>query len=399
VFTRGEGSYLFDNNGRKWLDLLNGAGSMNYGHNHPALKEALLEYIDGNGVVNSLDLHTTAKEEFLCALNEVILKPRGLEYRSQFCGPTGTNVVEAALKLAKKVTQRQGVVAFTNSYHGMSTGSMAISSSLERYSSEQYFTPGRVTFLPFEGFTGCADELKFVRKLLTTKNSGIQTPAAFIVEIVQCEGGINIASVNWLRQISELAKELGALLIVDDIQTGCGRTGKFFCFEHYGIAPDLVCLSKSISGLGSPMSVLLMHPDLDAWAPGEHTGTFRGFTYSYVTGAKALRHFWTNPDFLADLESLPRQMAEALHSLQQEFSDHVLAIRQLGMLAGMQLPNSEFADSLQRNCFNRGLIVEFVGPEHNVMKLLPALTISSGEMAAAMGILREAIQDSILSLG
>jgi diaminobutyrate-2-oxoglutarate transaminase len=392
VFARGEGSYLFDNAGGKWLDLLSGAGSLNYGHNHPVLKKALLDYIDSNGVVNSLDLHTTAKEEFLNALNEVILQPRGLEYRTQFCGPTGTNVVEAALKLARKITQRKNIVAFSNSYHGMSAGSMAISSSLGRYASEPYFDSERVTFLPFEGFTECSDELKFVRKLLTQKGSGIQAPAAFVLEVVQCEGGINTPSPEWLKQIADLAKEVGALLIFDEIQTGCGRTGKFFCFEHYGVVPDMICLSKSISGLGSPMSVLLINPALDLWERGEHTGTFRGFTYSYVTGAKALRHFWADELFRAQLESSTQKLAESLESLKAEFSSQMLAVRQLGLLAGVELPNRDFAARLQQNCFKRGLIVEFVGSEHNVMKLLPALTINAAELDEATSILRSALR-------
>jgi diaminobutyrate-2-oxoglutarate transaminase len=395
LFARGEGRYLFDNQGRKWLDLLSGAGSMNYGHNHPVLKQALIEYIEANGIVNSLDLSTTAKSEFLRALNEVILEPRGLKYRCQFCGPTGTNVVEAALKLAKKITQRKGVVAFSNSYHGMTAGSMAISSSQGRYSSEPYFNSERVTFMPFEGFSGCEEEIKLIRSMLTLKGSGIQAPAAFILEIVQCEGGINIPSVEWVRQIAALAKEMGALLIADEIQTGCGRTGTFFSFEHFGIVPDLVCLSKSISGMGSPMSILLINPALDAWERGEHTGTFRGFAYSYVTGAKALRHFWTNQDFLSDLESLSRHWTRSLESLKEEFPGHVLAIRQLGMLAGVALSSRNFAAGLQQNCFRRGLIVEFVGPEHDVMKLLPALTITHEEIDFATGIIRNALEDTI----
>jgi diaminobutyrate-2-oxoglutarate transaminase len=397
VFARGEGSYLFDTQDGKWLDLLSGAGSLNYGHNHPVLKKALVDYIDANGMVNSLDLYTPAKEEFLNALNDVILKPRGLEFRCQFCGPTGTNVVEASLKLARKITQRKGVVAFSNSYHGMSAGSLAISSSLGRYSSEPYFNSDGVTFVPFEGFTEGSDEMQVIRKLLTKKGSGIQPPAAFILEIVQCEGGINIPSAEWLRQIADLAKEVGALLIFDEIQTGCGRTGKFFCFEHYGIVPDMVCVSKSISGLGLPMSILLINPELDLWERGEHTGTFRGFAYSYVTGAKALRHFWANPDFRTGLESSSRHLARSLDSIKQEFSSHIQAVRQIGMLAGVQLPTREFAGNLQQNCFKRGLIVEFVGSEHNVMKLLPALTISSAELELATQILRDALDATVRS--
>lgn len=201
VFARGEGSYLFDRGGTRYLDFLSGAGSLNYGHNHPVLREALLDYILKDGLVNSLDLHTTAKEEFLLALNETVLQPRQLEYRCQFCGPTGTNAVEAALKLARKITNRRGIVAFSNSYHGMSAGSMRISASQTKYGREAYFEAGHVDFIPYDGFTGCQDEIQFIRALLTRKNSGIQPPAAFILELVQCEGGVNVPSVEWVCRL------------------------------------------------------------------------------------------------------------------------------------------------------------------------------------------------------
>lgn len=395
VFACGEGSYLFDRDGNRWLDFLSGAGSMNYGHNHPVLKEALLEYIQGNGIVNSLDLHTTAKEEFLLALNEVVLQPRELEYRTQFCGPTGTNAVEAALKLARKVTNRRNIVAFTNSYHGMSAGSMTVSSSQGKLAQEPYFDFGPVTFLPFEGFTGSEDEIKFVRQMLTSTGSGTPPPAALILELVQCEGGVNVPSAGWVRQIAELAAELGAVLIVDEIQTGCGRTGKFFCFEHYGITPQIVCVSKSISAYGSPMSLLLIHPALDQWQRAEHTGTFRGFTFSYVTGAKALRHFWAGPDFSASLTALSTRLGKGLAALKEEFSGHILETRQLGMLSGIKLSSSSLTVEMQSRCFEGGMIVESVGPQRDTLKLLPPLTISPEELDSGISILRDALKKSV----
>jgi len=395
VFARGEGSYLFDREGERWLDFLSGAGSLNYGHNHPVLKEALLDYIRGNGIVNSLDLHTTAKEEFLLALNEVVLQPRGLEYRTQFCGPTGTNAVEAALKLARKVTKRRNVIAFTNSYHGMSAGSMTISSSLGKLSQEPYFNPGMVTFVPFEGFTGCDNEIKFVRRLLTGEGSGTPPPAAFILELVQCEGGVNVPSVEWVRQIAELAAEMKAVLIVDEIQTGCGRTGKFFCFEHYGIIPQIVCVSKSIGGYGAPMAVLLIDPALDQWDRAEHTGTFRGFTFAHLTGAKALRYFWTSSDFIAALNVKAERLGAGLADLKSEFSGHVREIRQLGMLSGIKLMDAALTKEVQQDCFERGLIIEFVGPQRDTLKLLPPLTISSEELDSGLSILRDALKHSV----
>lgn len=391
VFARGEGSYLYDRDGRGWLDFLCGAGALNYGHNHPVLKGALLRYIERNGLVSSLDLHTGAKEEFLTALNDVILRPRGLRYRCQFCGPTGTNAVEAALRLARKATRRAGVIAFTNSYHGMSAGAMAVTSSYRRRD-DRHVSADRVTFVPFEGFTGEKVELGFVRRMLTGKGSGIGLPAAIIVELVQGEGGVNVASTPWVREIAALAKELGAVLIVDDIQAGCGRSGRFFSFEHHGIVPDLVCLSKSISGYGLPMSVVLIDPALDVWEPGEHTGTFRGFTYGFVTGAQAFRHFWSTPSFARTLAVRAGELGEHVRGLLVESRGRITAVRQLGLIVGIEMIDAGVASAVQRACFARGLIVETCGPGANTIKLLPPLTVGAEELGAAVEILSAAIR-------
>jgi diaminobutyrate-2-oxoglutarate transaminase len=237
--------------------------------------------------------------------------------------------------------------------------------------------------------------MKFVRRLLTGEGSGTPPPAAFILELVQCEGGVNVPSAAWVRQIAELAAELKSVLIVDEIQTGCGRTGKFFCFEHYGIIPQMVCVSKSISAYGSPMSILLIDPALDQWDRAEHTGTFRGFTFSHLTGAKALRHFWTSPDFISVLAANGVQLGAGLASLKSEFSGHIHETRQLGMLAGIKLLSASFTKDVQRNCFDRGLIIEFVGPQRDTLKLLPPLTIGSEDLAAGLSILRDALKQSM----
>lgn len=385
VFSRGEGSYLIGSNGRRWLDFLSGAGSLNYGHNHPALKRALLEYVAGDGVVNSLDLHTSAKEDFLSTLNNIILKPRNQNFKCQFCGPTGTNVVEAALKLARKCTKRSNIISFSSSYHGMSAGSMAVSASLRSRGSANGRVSDGVTFLPFDGFTGMKDEIVFIRKLLTTAGSGIAPPAAFIVELVQGEGGVNVASTPWVTELYSLAKELGALFIVDDIQAGCGRTGRFFSFEHHGITPDIVCLSKSISGLGLPMSLMLINPQFDIWEPGEHTGTFRGFTYSFVTAAEALRTFWATDQFAGEVATAAGQLRESLAALRERYPRQVSSVRQIGMFAGIRMASSELAHSVQRSCFSNDLIVEICGPGADTLKLLPPLTISPAELESGIG--------------
>jgi diaminobutyrate-2-oxoglutarate transaminase len=389
IFHRAEGPYLYDHDGKKWLDFFCAASSLNYGHNHPALKRALLQYIEEGGVVNTLDLHTTAKESFLTELNDTILKPRGLNYRCQFCGPTGTNAVEAALKLVRKATGRRNIVSFSGSYHGLSAGSLAIS-SLVREKNEPYLESSCVTLLPYEGFTDLDNEFEWIRSMLTTKGSGILPPAAFIVEMVQCEGGVNMASTRWVRELHKLATELGALFIVDDIQAGCGRTGQFFSFERHGIVPDIVCLSKSISAFGFPMSLLLINPALDIWSPGEHTGTFRGFNYAFVTGAAAMRHFWQDPQFLRSLDARSGQMKEFLDLLAREFQTQIPVVRHVGMVAGIKLPGPEFASRLLHACRDRALMVETVGPGDDTLKLLPPLTVSREELDTGLNILWDA---------
>ena len=385
LFERAAGTYLTDVDGRTWLDFLSGAGSLNYGHNHPALKDALCRYIAKDGVVSSLDLFTTAKRDFLQALNEIVLAPGGLFHRCQFCGPTGTNAVEAAVKLARKVTGRREVVAFTGSYHGMTAGSMALSDLLE----DEYVTRDDVTIMPFDGTAGAVGDTGPLRRLLGDRGSGRTLPAAFIVEPVQGEGGVNAASRRWMEELSALAREMGALLIVDEIQSGCGRTGEFFAFQQYGIAPDLVCVSKSISGMGLPMSIVLIGPELDRWRPGEHSGTFRGFAYAFVTGAEALRFFWRKETFREEMTARSKQLGEALRSLASRYPGSIRTVRRTGLMAGIVTAGPAHAAAVRQGCWRRGLIVETCGRDGEVVKLLPPLTITRGEMAEGMDILDE----------
>lgn len=390
VFAKGDGAFLYDSEGRRWYDFLSGAGSLNYGHNPPALKAALIDYIAENGVVSSLDLRTEAKNRFLASLDEVILRPRGLDYKVQFCGPTGANAVEAALKLACKATGRSGMVAFSNSYHGMSAGAMSVTASFRRRK-EQYLNPAWVQFFPFDGFTGLRDELAMLRAMLTTKGSGISPPAAIVVEPVQGEGGVNVASAAWLRELRDLATELGSVLVFDEIQAGCGRSGRFFAFEQSGVKPDMVCLSKSISGMGLPMSLVLMDPALDVWSPGEHNGTFRGFNYAFVTGSAALRHFWSDERFVRRLDARCAQLRESLDGVRADFPEKVLRLSVLGMFAGLQLRSEAHAAAVQQACFAAGLIVERCGPQSDTIKLLPPIVIDEGDLASGLRILAEAL--------
>ena len=288
TFTKGLGAHLFDTSGGRYIDFLSGAGALNFGHNHPAIKQAVVDYMINDGVTHSLDMATAAKEAFLEKFDQTILKPRGLDYKVQFTGPTGTNAVEAALKLARMVTQRANVVSFTNGYHGLTAGALAITGN-SYYRNEAFVSRNNVSFLPFDGYFGPnVNTVEYFRKLLDDPGSGLDLPAAVILETIQGEGGVNVARPRWLGDLARLCKEHSILLIVDDIQVGVGRTGTFFSFEEANIVPDIVTLSKSIGGLGLPMSLVLLKPELDHWKPGEHTGTFRGNNLAFVAATQSV---------------------------------------------------------------------------------------------------------------
>jgi diaminobutyrate-2-oxoglutarate transaminase len=341
--------------------------------------------------MHALDMHTTAKREFLIRFRDVILRPRDLPYKVQFCGPTGADAVEAALKLARKVTGRTGTIAFSGAYHGMTMGSLSATGSASARKGAGIPLFG-TTFLPYEsGPWGMFDSIDLLDRLLSDPSSGVDRPAAVIVEPLQMEGGIYPASGRWLRQLREVTAQHGVLLIADEIQAGCGRTGTFFCFEQAGIQPDLVTLSKSISGYGLPMSIVLISPDLDQWLPGEHAGTFRGNQLAFVAAAVAL-DFWTDSAFLAGLESSARRLAEFGQSIAR--ADSRLRVRGRGMVLGIDLREAggkSRAAEVQQACFAGGLIVERCGRDDEVVKIMPPLTVEAEVLDAGLAILRSAV--------
>ncbi|HEY9885867.1 MAG TPA: aminotransferase class III-fold pyridoxal phosphate-dependent enzyme, partial [Vampirovibrionales bacterium] len=231
LFSKAKGSLVFDEDGNEYVDFFAGAGTLNYGHNNDLLKKPIIEYLEADGILHGLDMSTEAKNKFIESFQKYILEPRNLDYKIQFSGPTGTNAVEAALKLAKKYTKRQGIVSFTNGFHGMTMGSLAITAN-ENYRKNIGHIADQATFMPFENYLGDeVDTIDVFRKYLEDTSSGMDTPAAVIIETVQGEGGINVASKFWLKRLSALCKEYKILLIIDDIQIGCGRSGDFFSFE------------------------------------------------------------------------------------------------------------------------------------------------------------------------
>jgi len=392
VFVQARGYRLIDRGGREYIDFFSGAGSLNYGHNNPALKQKIVEYLLQDGIVHSLDMATGAKQEFLERFQRVILKPRGLSYKVQFSGPTGTNAVEAALKLARKVTRRTGVLFFTNAYHGVTLGSLAVMGNRSKRAASGVPLHSSMP-LPFDGFLGESfDTVEYLRALLENPGSGLDVPAAVIVETIQAEGGVNVAGTGWLQRLAALLQEHGILLIVDDIQTGCGRTGPFFSFETAGIEPDLVCLSKSISGYGLPMALVLIKPDLDVWSPGEHNGTFRGNNLAFVAGAEALS-YWEDDRFSRETLRKAELVRHRLQEICDLYPEAGGQVRGRGLLCGLDLRAPGSADAVSNAAFARGLVIESCGPWDNVLKLLPPLTVDDAGLHAGLDLIAAAVAD------
>ena len=391
VYTTAKGPWLRAEDGREMLDFFCGAGALNYGHNDERIKQRLVDYLVGDGLTHALDMHTTAKRQFLERLRHVVLEPRGLTYKVQFCGPTGANAVEAALKLARRATGRRGVVSFSGAFHGMSRGALEVTGS-RRSRAAGGVDGAAVTFIPYEdGPHGRFDSIGHLANLLADPSSGLDLPAAVIVESVQMDGGVYVASPQWLRALRDLTERHGVLLISDEIQAGCGRTGPFFGFEEAGIQPDLVTVSKSISGYGLPLSLLLIRPGLDVWEPGEHTGTFRANQLALVAGAAALE-LWNDPSFL--------KVAAAARGRLREFSDelrteHGLTVRGRGMVLGIDFgPDPTVADEMQRACFEQGLLVECCGRGDSVLKIAPPLTVNTTDLDTGIAMIRKALISS-----
>lgn len=390
MFERATGCFVYDTQGKQYIDFFCGAGALNYGHNHPAMKAALIRYLDNDGLVHGLDMATCAKERFLELFDSMILQPRGMNYKIQFVGPTGTNGVEAALKLARLVTKRQNVIAFTNSYHGLTAGALAVTAS-RYYRSEYFGQASQVTFLPFDGFFGAGvDTVAFARQMIMEGNGGIDPPAAVIVETIQAEGGVNVAGRKWLRDLQQLCDDCRALLIVDDIQVGNGRTGDFFSFESAAIQPDIVIVSKSISGIGLPMSIVLLDPEIDQWKPGQHTGTFRGNNLAFVTAGEALR-FWETELFSREVHRRSDLLRQRLEEIARRYPQLDAQIRGRGMIQGLEIADPGRCKAIARSAFQHGLIVETCGPKSNVLKFLPPLVITDDILYQGLEIIETSI--------
>ncbi|WP_408010901.1 diaminobutyrate--2-oxoglutarate transaminase [Pseudalkalibacillus sp. A8] len=391
VFDKAKGYKLWDENGNEYIDFFSGAGALNYGHNDEKMKSALIDYITEDGITHSLDMASVAKRKFIQKFNETILEPRGYEYKMMFPGPTGTNTVESALKLARKVTSRTDIISFTNGFHGMTIGSLSVTGNAVKRKGAGIPLQNTVT-MPYDSFVNNGtDSLEYLERFLENNGSGVETPAAMIFETVQGEGGINAASYEWMKKIEEICKKFDILLIIDDVQAGVGRTGTFFSFEEAGIKPDIVCMSKSLSGYGLPLAITLIRPELDIWTPGEHNGTFRGFNHAFVTAVAALE-YWEDEKFEKRIQEKSRVVQEFLINLTDKYPEMEGEVCGRGLMVGVETKKEGLSAEIAAEAFKRGLIMETSGPEDEVFKLFPPINIDMEGLEKGFEIIEESVK-------
>jgi diaminobutyrate-2-oxoglutarate transaminase len=390
MFARAANFRLWDVDGVEYLDFLAGSGALNYGHNDPGMKAALLDYVAADGLVLGLDFYFEAKTKFFELFRDRVLRPRDLQYKLQCVGPTGTNAVEAALKLARKVTGRSHVVAFTNAYHGCSMGALSTTGN-RSYRTAYQGQIGHVYRAVYDGYQPGVDSAALLARMFDDPSSGFDNVAAVIFECIQGEGGFNVATPAWAQRIAAAARAHGALVILDEIQTGCGRTGNFFAFESMGIQPDIVTLAKSLSGFGLPLAMVMMRPELDVWEPAEHTGTFRGNAPAFVTGAVALQQFWGDSQLMTRVREFEQRIQRRLTDIAER---HHCLRKGRGMMQGLQFPDARTAGQVQARCLEQRLVIECCGPHGEVVKLLPPLTITEDALERGLEILAHAVAKS-----
>ncbi|MGA7507773.1 MAG: diaminobutyrate--2-oxoglutarate transaminase [Erwinia billingiae] len=414
AIAKAQGVWITDVENNHYLDCLAGAGTLALGHNHPDVLQSIQSVITSGLPLHTLDLTTPLKDEFSAYLLS-LLPGQGKEYCLQFTGPSGADAVEAALKLAKKHTGRTGVISFSGGYHGMTHGALAVTGNLSPKEAVNGMMP-EVQFMPYPhlyrcplgigGEAGVKALTYYFDNLINDVESGVRKPAAVILEAVQGEGGVNPAPAEWLQRIRKVTKEHGILLIIDEVQAGFCRTGKLFAFEHAGIEPDIIVMSKAVGG-GLPLAVLGIKKEFDAWEPGHHTGTFRGNQLAMATGLTTLKHLTENniaDKVAAQGEWLKGQLAD----LQKRFPV-IGNIRGLGLMIGIEIvkpgeaqdhmgcypADPELSALLQKKCFQAGLILERGGRNGCVLRLLPSLLISQEELTVFL----DKFENALLAAG
>lgn len=414
VIVKGLGSYVYDENGKEYLDLLNCAGALALGHNNPFIVSKLQDFLSSNGILQSLDITTPVKEKFLSSLLEFLPPNISKRCKVQFCGPTGSDAAEAAIKLFKTATGRNTILSFSGGYHGMTIGSLSLMGNLMAKTKVTGLMPD-VHFLPYPYPYRCPFGLggeqswqvsaNYIEHLLNDPESGITKPAAIFLEVVQGEGGVIPAPVEWLVRLREITKRLDIPLVIDEIQSGIGRTGDMFSFEESGIEPDAILISKAIGG-GLPLSLMVYDEKYDEWEPGSHTGTFRGNQMAMVAG-KAILDFFKKNNVTKNVKTKGAYLEKCFKSLaliHPEIGDvrgrglmwglEIVDIRQPANNIGSYPSDGELTNIIKKKCLKNGLIIESGGRDGAVLRILPALTISQDELNQMIEILDLSITEA-----
>ncbi|MEU3752839.1 diaminobutyrate--2-oxoglutarate transaminase family protein [Streptomyces olivoreticuli] len=403
ALAEGSGSFVEDVDGNVFIDFLTGAGVLSLGHNHPELVQAVTTQL--GLLTHGLDFPTPAKDAFIEAQLSMLPAPMRDRVKMHFCGPTGANAVEAAIKLCKIATGRGDIVSFQGGFHGSTHATLSLSGLLAQKRNVPNSMPG-VHFFPYSSCARCPVGLapdtcatncvEYLERSLRDSNGGVPLPAAVLLEMVQGEGGIVPARADFVRRVRELTRELDIPLVVDEVQTGCGRTGTWFAFEQYDIEPDVIVASKALSGIGTPIAVIIYDAKLDTWAPGAHIGTFRGNQLAFAAGTEAVR-IVRRDDILGNVRRRGEQIADRLTALL--VNPWVHEVRGRGLMWGIELadpatgqPASAFAAEVQSRALRGGLIVELGGRDDCVVRIMPPLNVEADVVDTACSILVDAVE-------
>ncbi|MDI1464930.1 diaminobutyrate--2-oxoglutarate transaminase family protein [Catellatospora sp. KI3] len=403
ALAEGSGSYVRDVDGNVFIDFLTGAGVLSLGHNHPELVRVVAQQVAT--LTHALDFPTPAKDDFVDAQLSMLAPGLRERMKVHFCGPTGANAIEAAIKLCKTATGRGDIVSFQGGYHGGSHAAMALSGLVAQKRPIANGVPG-VHFFPYSYCNRCPVGLRpdscqtncaaLLENALLDPNGGIPLPAAVLLELVQGEGGVIPADHDFVRRVRALTRALDIPLIVDEVQTGCGRTGTWFAFEQYDIEPDVIVAAKALSGIGTPVAIIMYDERLDVWAPGAHTGTFRGNQLAFAAGAEAVRIIHRD-GVLANVAARGEQLAARLLPLREHPA--VREVRGRGLMWGIELADpgdgrtaGELARQVQAYALRHGLIIELGGRDDCVVRILPPLNVDAPTVDTACQVLLEAVR-------
>lgn len=416
VLKKASGVYVEDVEGRQFIDCLAGAGALVLGHNHPVITNVIQQLLTDEAPLLTLDINTPTRDQFVQDLFSIFPREFSEQAKIQFCGPTGTDAVEAALKLVRTATGRNTILSFQGAYHGMSQGALSLMGSHSPKEPLDALLNSGVHFLPYpydyrcpfglSGEQGVQANLNYLENLLTDPESGVLLPAAVIVEVIQGEGGVIPADIKWLQGLREITKKAKVPLIVDEIQSGFARSGKMFAFEEAGIIPDVVVLSKALGG-GLPLAVMLYQDWLDTWQPGAHAGTFRGNQMAMAAGSAVINYIKEN-DLANHAANMGQRLLEHFYTLQRVYPQ-LGDVRGRGLMIGIELvdPNGqpdklghspacgEFASLVQRESLKRGLIVELGGRYGSVARFLPPLIITAEQVDDVAEIFARAVAAAV----